>query len=507
MDYIVLLTTLFLPLLTAISCLIFWGKPNVQNYISTVGSILTFASAILLFHQVTIHDYVVVGLGGWQFPFGILFAADYFSVILILTSTLLSACAVMYASSAMDENRKSYGFFALWHFLIFGIIGAFLTTDIFNLYVWFEIMLISSFVLLALGGKRDQLEGAIKYVTLNFIASAIFLAGVGTIYSITGSLNFADLHQKAINIDAPGRLSLAGVFFFVSFGIKAAVFPLFFWLPASYHTPPIAISAIFAGLLTKVGIYAMVRVFTLIFTHDPIFTKTIILTISGLTMVVGVLGAAVQFEFRRLLSFHIISQIGYMLMGLAIFTPLAFTGVVFFIVHNILVKSSLFLVAGIVYKYNNTYDLKKLGGFYLKNPWLSIVFFILAMSLAGLPPFSGFWGKFILVKAGLEAEQYFIIAVSLGVSLFTLYSMTKIWNEVFWKKLPVFKNKIDETEEPLVTMPVNGLTKMWVPLIILTVVVLFIGLYAEPLYQVSAKAAEQISNPAIYFENVTKPAN
>jgi len=251
-----------------------------------------------------------------------------------------------------------------------------------------------------------------------------------------GTLNMADLARHLKTVTPPGLVTTVAILFFLAFGIKAAVFPLFFWLPASYHTPPVPVSAIFAGLLTKVGVYALIRVFTLLFVQETATTHTLILIIAGLTMVTGVLGAVAQNEFRRILSFHIVSQIGYMIMGLGIFSPLGLTGSIFYIIHHIIVKTNLFLVSGVAYRLKGTYELKKLGGLYRYSPGLAILFLIPALSLAGMPPLSGFWAKFILLKAGFETENYLIVVVALLVSLLTLYSMTKIWTEVFWKEAP-----------------------------------------------------------------------
>jgi multicomponent Na+:H+ antiporter subunit D len=246
----------------------------------------------------------------------------------------------------------------------------------------------------------------------------------------------AALAVKLPLVENQSMVTLASVFFLVSFGIKAAVFPLFFWLPASYHTPPIAISSLIVGMLTKVGIYTLIRFFTLLFTTDVSFTHTILLIISGLTMVVGVLGAAAQIDFRKILSFHIVSQIGYMVMGLAIYTPLAIAGAIFFIMHNILVKTNLFLISGLVKRLTIHMHLKNLAGFITIFHFWHFCLLFLHSHLPEFPPLSGFWGKFLLAVGGLQAGQFIIVGISLFVSILTLFSMTKIWGEVFWKKLP-----------------------------------------------------------------------
>jgi multicomponent Na+:H+ antiporter subunit D len=282
--------------------------------------------------------------------------------------------------------------------------------------------------------------------------------------------------------------------FLVAFGIKAAVLPLFFWLPASYHTPPIAIAAIFAGLLTKVGVYALIRTFTLLFAHDLAFTHTLLLWTAGLTMATGVLGAAAQTDVRRILSFHIVSQIGYMIMGLALMTPLALVGAVFYIVHHIIVKANLFLIAGVADRLLGSFELKNLGGLYRSHPWLAILFIIPAFSLAGFPPLSGFWAKLILIKAGLDVGAYVIVAVALVVGLLTIFSMTKIWNGAFWKPLA----------EGLAPAPTDrrALVLMASPVATLAVLTLIIGLWAEPFFRFATAAAASLLDPSAYVAAV-----
>jgi multicomponent Na+:H+ antiporter subunit D len=399
----------------------------------------------------------------------------------------------------MDVQREQFGYYPFFQILLMGVCGAFLTGDIFNLYVWFEVMLVASFVLMALGGERAQTEGAIKYVTLNLMSSAIFLAATGILYGIFGTLNMADLALRVADTGQQGLVSIIATLFLVAFGIKAAAFPFFFWLPASYHTPPPAVSAIFSGLLTKVGVYVLIRIFTLIFVQDIGYTHTIILVIAGLTMVTGVLGAMAQNEFRRILSFHIISQIGYMIMGLAIFTPLALAGSVFYIIHHIIVKTNLFLVSGVVFKLKGTYELKKLGGLYNIYPVLSVLFLIPALSLAGVPPLSGFFAKFVLVKAGLEVGQYVVITAALLVSLLTLFSMSKIWAEVFWKpptsNVSNWGRQIEENKGVSVQL-------LLLPVVVLAAITTIIGLAAEPVFNLALQTAEQLLDRAVYIQAV-----
>ncbi|HUG91332.1 MAG TPA: proton-conducting transporter membrane subunit, partial [Planctomycetaceae bacterium] len=348
MNRLLLVLPLLVPLTTAAVLLLVRRRLTAQRWLGVAGAAALLACGVWLLVVVRAGGVQAVQIGNWPAPAGITLVADEFSAIMVVLAGLMGLAVAAYSWMHVDAERQSFNYYPLVHLLLMGVSGAFLTGDLFNLYVWFEVMLMASFVLLALGGERGQLEGAIKYVTLNFLASAAFLAGVGILYAATGTLNMADLAGKFRELDDPHVATVLAVLFLVAFGVKAAVFPLFFWLPASYHTPPAAISALFAGLLTKVGVYALIRVFTLLFVSETEFTHGLLLVVAGLTMVTGVLGAMTQNEVRRILSFHIVSQIGYMVMGLALLTPLALAGSVFYIIHHIIVKTNLFLVSGAV---------------------------------------------------------------------------------------------------------------------------------------------------------------
>jgi multicomponent Na+:H+ antiporter subunit D len=488
---------LLVPLGTAIACLFAHRRRRLRRIFSVAGATVLLAVAAALLYRVSSEGIQVMRAGSWPAPFGITLVADLLAAIMVLLTGITGLAVAVYSLGTVGESRESYGFHVLFHILLMGVCGAFLTGDLFNLYVSFEVMLMASFVLLALGGERAQLEGSVKYVTLNLLSSAVFLAAVGVLYGIAGTLNMADLARATSLGLAPDMVPVLAVLFLVAFGIKAALFPFFFWLPASYHTPPVAVSAVFAGLLTKVGVYALIRAFTLIFIGDTAFTHGLILWAAAFTMVTGVLGAAAQMEFRRVLSFHIVSQIGYMVMGLGLFTPLGLAGSVFYLMHHIIVKTNLFLVGGIVRHLGGSYALKDLGGLYRSHPGLAIVFLVPAFSLAGIPPLSGFWGKMVLVKAGLEQEAWGITTVALAVSLLTLYSMTKLWNEAFWKPRPVrAEGDATPTSVPLALL---------LPVLALAAVTVAVGLGAGPVFALAARTADQLADPSQYIAAVLGP--
>lgn len=490
----ILFLPIFISLLAGALTLSFWRSIRWQKRITLVAATAYFIVAVMLLREVMQEGYIVLQMGNWAAPFGISLVADVLSATMILLTGIVGFAAALYSMASVPNEHIRFGYFSLLQLLLAGVSGAFLTGDIFNLFVWFEVMLLASFGLLTLGGERNQMEGAIKYVTINLFSSAIFLSAIGLLYGTAGTLNMADLSVKLAGVEEQGLVNVLALMFMVSFGIKAGAFPLFFWLPASYHTPLVAVSAVFAGLLTKVGVYALYRFFSVIFIGDIQYTHTIILWVGILTMLTGVLGAAAQFEFRRILSFHIISQIGYMLIAFAIFTPLAIIGGVFYIAHHIIVKTNLFLISGLTYQLSGTHELKAMGGFYRQRPWLALVFLIPALSLAGLPPLSGFFAKYIVIKAGVEAGSWWAVGFGLLVGLLTLFSMIKIWAEVFWKRPP-------ETDSPI---DLSGKLSPWMlaPVILLSVITVGIGLFGEPLYQLAKVAASQLLNPQGYIDAV-----
>lgn len=481
-----------IPFFTAVAVLLLrdW-LPGIKRIVSIIGSGLAFINAVFLLRQVSDGDILVSQMGGWPAPYGITFVVDPFSAVMLFLATLTAVVVHIYALDTVSRSREYKGFYVLYHFLVMGVSGSFITGDLFNLFVFFEIMLISSFGLMTLGGSHEQLAGGLKYVIINMVSSTLFLIALGVVYGTTGTLNMADLARQLTDT-SDGLTAVLAVLFLITFGIKAGIFPLFFWLPESYHTPPPVVTAFFAGLLTKVGVYALIRVFTLIFLKDAAFIHPLLLIIASFTMLIGVLGAAAQNNIRRILSFHIISQIGYMIMGLGFYTPIALAGTILFLAHNMLAKTALFLMGGYIEKWQGTEDLKKLGGIFRISPALAILFLLPALTLAGLPPLLGFFSKFILLYAGVESSQYIMVIFSLIVSIMTLFSMMKIWNEAFWKPAP----------RPLTPPPYRQTWRLLLPLTILGGLCLLFGLGIEQAYTVAMTAANTLLNPEIYITAV-----
>lgn len=481
------------PLLAAAVLILFRKFTPVQKIFSLSGAATSLLASWMIVVTVDQQGTLVSQIGEWPAPFGITFVADRVSAILGLMTGILVLVCLVYSQIMNWSKSARHDFYPFLLIMLAGANGVFLTGDLFNLYVWFEVLLINSFSLLVLENRKVQLQGAIPYVVINLVASALFLSAIGLLYGLTGSLNMADLYRRLHDLSLLESFKPIAILFLTAFGIKAAVFPLFFWLPKAYPTVPVTVSAVFSGILTKVAVYTMIRFVTLFLAPAMPSLQGPLLIIAAITMVTGVLGAAAQNEFRKILSFHIISQIGYMIMGLAIFTPLAIAGAIYFVIHNMFAKSNLFLISGLVQQLAGSFELKNLGGMYRANIALSLLFIISAFSLAGLPPLSGFWGKLILARAGFESQQYWVVAISLATGVLTLFSMTKIWLQVFWKPFP-----FEAQGRSIVPLTSKENAVILTPVIALSLLIVFLGLFVDPLIRYLVLAAEDLLNPERY---------
>ena len=489
---------IILPLVLAALCASSIAKPRLQRWVGVLGSAGLCAVSIALAASVLPNGITVAQVGNWEAPFGITLVADGLSVIMVLMSGIIALVTAIFSGASIKSRNLEDGYYFLFFVLLAGVNGAFLTGDLFNLYVWFEVLLIASFVLMVLGGKKEQIDGAIKYLTMNLLGSVIFLSAVGIIYGKTGTLNMADLAERMpVFANVPLRQAATGMLL-VAFGVKAGAFPLFSWLPASYHTPPHVVTTFFSALLTKVGVYVLIRTMTLIFAVDQSYFQPLFLTIAALTMVTGVLGAVAQYDIRKLLSFHIVSQIGYLLFGLALFTVSGIAASIFFMVHVMAAKGALFVVGAMAERIHGTSNLKKLGGLSQSHPDLAVIFAIAALSLAGLPPFSGFIGKLALVQAGLEASAYITVGVSLAVSILTLYSMAKIWNEAFSKPLP---EELAQAGSNAPSHP-QKMIGLAIPAVTLAAFSIVLSVAAQPCFTLIQGVAGQLMDPSQYINAV-----
>ncbi len=488
-----------LPLLAAGLSMALHRRTQAQRALGLVVLSASLAATVALLVRVHAEGPIAVHVGGWRAPIGITLVADLFAAVMLVVSAAMVLAVLVYSIGSPRTADHALFFHPLYLVLAAGVSASFLAGDLFNLFVAFEVMLTASYVLITLGGTRDQVRSGMTYVVISLVASTFFVTAVGLIYAATGTVNMADLAGKVADLPDPVRNAL-GLLLLVVFGVKAAIFPLFFWLPDSYPTAPTPVTAIFAGLLTKVGVYAIVRTQTLLFPTEE-GASLLLLAIATATMVVGVLGAIAQNDVKRILSFHIVSQIGYMIMGLGLFTVAGIAGAIFYIVHHIVVKTTLFLVGGLVENATGTGALHRLGGLLHRAPLIAVLFLLPALSLAGLPPFSGFVAKLALVQAGMDADRYVVVGASLVVSLLTLFSMTKIWAGVFW-------GTPDEEPPRLAARGTGHLSAprlMVAPTAALVAISLVVAIGAAPLYDLSREAAHTLTERTPYIEAVLGP--
>ena len=480
------------PLFAAAWSILFGRYRSAQRVISIVALSTNVVAAVALLVRADDEAVIVTQAGGWEAPLGISLVVDRLAAIMLVVSSLMLLVVLIYAIGQPGVERRHAGFHPIYLVLATGVSASFITGDLFNLFVAFEMMLAASYVLITLGGRPDQVRAGMTYVVTSLVASTLFITALALIYGATGTVNMADLATRMPELASGVRAGFS-LLLLVVFGLKAALFPLYFWLPDSYPTAPGPVTAIFAGLLTKVGVYAIVRTQTLIFPSDS-QQGTVLLVVAGLTMALGVLGALAQDDMRRILSFHIVGQIGYMIFGLGLFTVAGVSAVVFYIVQTILVKTNLFLVAGLVDEHSGSSRVSQVGGIARSAPVIAAFFALPALSLAGIPPSSGFAGKFALVDAGVLSEQWPIVAVALVVSFLTLFSMTKVWAGMFWGEPEI---------EPHPSMAGEGRSVLMVGATSITVALsLAYVIWAGPIYEFAARAGSDLLDPTVYVDAV-----
>jgi len=485
-----LVLPILVPLSTAAVLMLAPKRPNPQRWISLAGAVVLLASAIAIFLRVNEAGVQVVQISAWPAPFGITLVADLLAAILVVAVGVVGTAIAGVAFSGVDPRREAFGYHPLVQILLMGVAGAFLTGDLFNLYVWFEVMLVASFVLMALNRTRPQMEAAFKYVTINLIASSIFLTALGLLYGATGTLNMAALARAWPTVGSPGVHTVLAVLFLIAFSIKAGLFPLFFWLPASYHTPPAAIGAVFAGLLTKVGVYALIRVFTLLFHGQSPALVWLLLAMSAATMVIGLVAALTERDFRRVLSFNLVGHIGYTTASLSLLTPAALAGAILYVLHHIVVITNLYLVSGVLLRLRRTTDAAGLGGLYRDRPAFAVLAMIPIFSLAGVPPLSGFLGKLAIVEGAFSAGAHWVGGLVLVVGLLTLLSMARLWSDSFWRPA---------ADTPDFASPGAPLVAA-ITLLSLITVAMTVG--AEPLFALASRGAHQLLQRDEYIRAV-----
>ncbi|ELK45527.1 Na+/H+ antiporter subunit D [Halobacillus sp. ACCC02827] len=485
---------IILPLLAGIIVAFIHKKTALARNISKLFAVFNLAVVIYAFWQVKSNGTLVLELGDWQAPFGIVLVGDLLSMTLVLTTNVVAVACVFFAPQSLSEKEESFYFYTFFFMLIAGVSGAFLTGDLFNLFVFFEVLLMASYGLIVLGNGKAQLRESIKYVLINLFSSMLFVTTISFLYSVVGTVNMAQIAERVQEVNQDGILTTIGILLFFVFATKAAVFPLYYWLPRPYISPNPVVSALFGALLTKVGIYSILRTFTLMFNQEVQLTHSLFIILAGLTMIFGVVGALSTNNVKLIVAYNIIPAVGFMLMGIGIFTEVSISGTVYYLVHDMIIKSVLFLLVGAVVYVAGTSDLRKMGGLIHHYPVLGWLFFVATLVLAGIPPFSGFIGKLQLLRGGLAEEEIGIVIIALLSSLMILFSMIRIFIRGFWG---------EKTDIPIPERKKKGTRMAWPAAGLLTLSVL-LGVGAELFYPTIQSIAQYLMDPQIYIDSVLK---
>lgn len=481
---------MIIPLISGIVLIFLRPYIRTQRLISLCAMLLTAFISLYILNLIQQNGILRLDFGGWEPPFGIMFVADSFAMLLVLTTCVVTVICLLYAFFSIGKAREQMYFYPFVLFLIAGVNGSFLTGDLFNLFVCFEVMLIASYVLISLGGKRIQLRESFKYVAINVVSSWLFLVAIAYLYGTVGTLNLAHLSERIAEVGQGPLLTTISIVFLIVFSLKAGLV-LYYWLPGSYSVAPTAIAALFGALLTKVGMYALFRVFTLLFYHEPKITLTLIGIMAGITLIGGSLGAIAYQNIRTIVAYNVIITVGFILVSLATSTTIGFEGATYYFVHDMVVKALLFLLAGTMIALTGTAKIERMSGLIRNYPLLGWLFFITMLALVGIPPFSGFIGKVLIGQGAIEAGSYILLTLGFISSLFVLYSLLRIFLNSFWGETIISK----EDEMPLK----KGLL---VPSVLLAMLSIGIGIAPELLAPYVQDAAHTLANPEVYIDAV-----
>jgi multicomponent Na+:H+ antiporter subunit D len=460
--------------------------------ISAISVFLNILVAGIIVYQVSTNGIQTLNMGGWLPPFGIVFVADMFAALLVLIGAIVGAACLFFSFASIGEERERFYYYPFFHFLLTGVFGSFLTGDLFNLFVCFEVLLVASYALIVLGGSKGQLRETLKYVLVNVISSSLFVATLAYLYAATGTLNMAHLSMRVAEAGQGGVMNVIAVLLLIVFSIKAGLL-LFFWLPDSYSAPPVAVRALFGALLTKVGLYAITRSFTLIFIQEPGLTHTLIAWMAGATMILGAIGALAYNDLSRIFNYNIIISVGFIAFGISVATQDSLNGVVFYLMHDMVAKALLFFLGGLIISASGTDRLKEMGGLIRRYPWTGWMFFVLTLALVGVPPLSGFAGKVMMVRSGFGQNHVALALIALASSFVVLYSLIKVFQQVFWGG-----EKREEQVKPL------HYKAMMAPAAVLFAIVILMGVGAETVNGYVSQAGAVLADPALYINAVMK---
>jgi len=483
-----------IPALAAILMMFMPKRVQLQRAMALGALVMTVIVSLFLVHTVSTEGIQTLNLGNWQAPFGITLVSDMLSALLVTTSTLLTLFIVWFAVHYFSDSYEGNYLYISMLFLLVGVNGAFTTGDIFNLFVFFEVFLMSSYVLIVLGGRGVQLRESIKYLLVNIIASALFVMSVALLYGVTGTLNIADLAMKIPLVDNPDVITVIGVLFVIVFGMKGALVPLHYWLPGAYVVAPTPILAMFGALLTKVGVYSILRTYTLLFDGNGEFLQTFLMVLAVLTIFIGMTGAIAYNDVKLIIIYNIMIAVGVILYGISVNTQTSLEGSLYYLIHDMIIKAVLFMLVGMMIGITKSGQLRDMGGLITRFPLFGWTFFVAALSLAGIPPLSGFFGKLLIVSGGMDEGELFGPLLVLLSSLFVLYSVMKIFLNGFWGEAK------REYDGPLVPYT----KRLIVPVFLLLIVAVAYGFGAEAIHPYITQAIEPLVNPEIYIDAVIK---
>lgn len=485
-----LIAPMILPIMTAIVLVFLRDNVSMQRVISLITMLVIIVIGLFLLIEVEANGIMRLDFSGWLPPFGILFVGDAFALLLVITASIVTICCLIYAFSTIGEAHEKMFFYSFVLLLVAGVNGSFLTGDIFNLFVCFEVMLLASYVLVALGGGKRQLRESLKYVLINVVASWMFLVALAFLYGAVGTLNMAHIAVRVAEVGQDPVLTTISFVFLIVFSLKAGLL-LFFWLPGSYSVPPTSVAALFAALLTKVGIYALIRTFTLMFPLQQDVTHTIIAVMAAITLIAGMAGAMGGRDVKTIATYNVIIGVGFIMVGVAIANEQAFAGVVYYLMHDMVAKALLFLCIGMMVYLTGETIVKNMSGLIRNYPLFGWIYFLGLCALVGIPPLSGFIGKVLIGQGAITGSNYVLLALGFLSSIAVLYSLLRIFLASFFGETII----VVEHEVPI-------RRGMMVSLVLLAACIIFLGLGANYIMPFVEAAAAVLVDPSIYIDAI-----
>ncbi|WP_255196761.1 complex I subunit 5 family protein [Halorarius litoreus] len=508
----VVIAPLLAALATAVVTLLVRPYGRLQRAVSVLGGLAYLGGVAVLFERVTAGGPLVYQLSNWDAPFGIVLVADALAVFMLGLAAVVSLAALVFSVWYLDTDDQRLSYHALFHFMLVGVTGSFLTGDLFNLFVWFEVMLMSSYVLVVFYSGAEHTKAALQYAVLNLVGSAVMLLAIGGIYSVTGTLNMADIARRlaapaeyGITESVPAVLGLSAVLFAV-FALKAGVAPFQFWVPAAYRAAPAPVTAVLAGVVKKVGIYAMVRLYFTVFAAATLpvslpfvegssflaFFGPVMFLMAVASILLGGISAVNQPDVDGLLAYSSIGQVGFIVLPLAVAATvpdvrvLGITAALVYSLNHALAKGLLFLGSGATFRGVGSGRFADLGGLSERDPVLAGAFFVGALSLIGIPPLSGFFGKFLVFDVGVRAGSNLVLGAALVGAILTIAYFSRAWNRAFWGP------PVEYDRRPALVAVV----------VVLAVVVVAVGIGFDPVFEAATRGAEAAVNRSGYVDAV-----